>query len=495
MGRTIVGDESLMGDLRLIGVLLAAVAALLGGCAGSAPALPVVNVPPNWQTRPGAAAASAWPDREWWKGFGSAELDALIAEAQANNHDLKAAGARVDQARAEARVVGAALFPSLFFDVQASREKKKPDGKVANLFALGPSAAYEVDLWGRNRSARDAAAAGVQASRYAEEDVRLALTAGVAGTYLQILSLNDRLRTAEAGLANAQRLLAIVESQHTAGRVSALEEESQQAQVAIQQAIIPPLQQQLQVARGALAVLLGRTQGRFEVASKSLRPVRPPEVPLGLPAVLLRRRPDIREAEAALAAADANVAAARAALFPQLDLTASGGSAAQRASQLFKAGSGFFAIGADLLATIFDGGRRSGVVELTQAQRRELVEAYLRSIDSALRDVEDALASVEQFGLQEQVQQQAVLHAHEAYRLAEIRYKAGSADYLTVLDAQRTMINAELAEDGARFAHFAAIVDLYRALGGGWSEASAPRGSSNLPQNLTLRADASQGRR
>lgn len=457
----------------------ALLAATLAGCAaiGEKYARPEVPVPPNWLGRPVAAATAAWPDPHWWQAFQSEELERLMAEAQANNYDLKAAIARVAQARANLQIAGAALYPVV--TVQGSAARDKPSrGKAANSFSVGPALAYEIDIWGRNRYGREAADAALASSRYAQEVVRLALTADVATTYFQILSLNDRIRVAQDSLANAQRLLALIEAQKGAGRVSAFELEGQRTQVANAQAAIPPLLQSRQVARDALAVLLGRNPEETAISDASLRPLPAPAVPLGLPSALLERRPDIRQAEADLISANADIGAARAALFPQLDLSARGGVAAAALSRLFDSGSGFYSIGLDLLATIFDGGKLSGQVDLALGVKQELVENYRGFVVSAFRDVEDALAGIDQFALQEQAQQEAVVHAREAYRLAEIRYKAGSADYLTVLDAQRTLINAEAAVDPVRLARFTSVVGLYRALGGGWNEAATAAASA-----------------
>jgi NodT family efflux transporter outer membrane factor (OMF) lipoprotein len=259
-----------------------------------------------------------------------------------------------------------------------------------------------------------------------------------------------------------------VEAQRRAGKVSGLEVERQRSQVATTEAAIPPLLQQLQMTRDALSVLLGKNPGEVEIVQESLRPLSLPAVTPGLPSELLERRPDIRRAEADLISANADIGAARAALFPSVSLSAEGGYARANLSTLFKRGSGFYSFGLDLLATIFDWGRLSGQVDVTKGRKEELVAAYYQSIVSAFRDVEDALAGIEQFSEQEKVQQEAALHAREAYRIAEIRYRLGAADFTTVLDAERTLLNAEAAVDPARLARFTSFVGLFRALGGGW---------------------------
>lgn len=444
---------------------LLALAATLAGCAAEPYQRPEVSVPADWIGR--AADAAQWPQAEWWKALGSEELDRLIAQALAGNHDLRAAAARVVQARAAAQVAGAARFPTVTLDASAVRDNPA-GGKAANVVTVSPAAAYEIDVWGRNRQAYEAADSALLATDYARATIRLSLTAEVANAYLAILSLNDRLRVAQENLDNAERLMALIDAQLRAGKVSALEVERQRTQVAAAQAAIPVLLQQRRVTQDALAVLLGRNPGEIVGGATSLRPLAVPAVPLGLPAALLERRPDVRQAEAALMAAHADMAAARAALFPQLFLSASGGYTASAVSRLGDAGTGFSLVGASLLATIFDGGRRSGLADIAQARKEELLENYRRSLVSALREVEDALAGIDEFARQEAAQAQAAAHAREAYRLAHLRYREGGTDYGTVLDAQRTQIAAEAALDPVRFARFASAVGLYRALGGGW---------------------------
>lgn len=454
----------------LAGAVLAAV--LAAGCAdGGAPYVrPALEVPQAWSGQ--GTAAADWPDGNWWQGFGSEELDALVAAAQAHNHDLKAAAARVEQARAIARMAGAALYPSVTAGAALTRSRFSGSA-AANSVSLGLGAAWDVDLWGANSYARTAAAAALGASRHGRDALHLTLTADVASAYLQVLALNDGLKAAHDNLANVRRLLAAVELQRQAGRISALELEQQRSAAASVAATIPALLQQRRATLDALALLTGRLPEAIAVSDRPLSSLTAPKPPLLLPAQLLERRPDIRQVEAILTAAHADVGAARAALLPRVQLSARGGAAAAAVGQLFDPGTGFVALGIDALATIFDAGRLSGQVDLSEARQRELVENYRQVVLSAFRDVEDALAGIEHFAAQEAAQAQALQHAREALRLAEIRYREGSVDFLAVLDAQRVQINADAALSGTRFQRFAALVALYRALGGGWQESAA----------------------
>jgi len=428
---------------------------------------PEITAPAAWLGKAPGAEPAGWPDREWWKRFQSAELDRLIALAQENNYDLKAAVARVAQARASLRIAGAGLYPALTFSAGSQRSKVGDSGPN-NAFSIGPLASYEIDIWGRNRFTRDAAEAALLSSTYAQEVVRLTLTADVANTYFQAISLSDRIRVTRDNLANARKLLDLVEAQRRAGKVSGLEVERQRSQVATTEAAIPSLLQQLQQTRDALAVLLGKNPGEVGITQESLRPLSLPSFTPGLPSELLERRPDIRRAETDLISANANISAARAALFPSISLNGQRGYSSADLSKLFGPSGIMYSFGVDLLAKIFEGGRLSGQVDFAKGRKEELVAAYYQAIVSAFRDVEDALAGIEQFSEQEKAQQEAALHAREAYRIAEIRYRLGADDFTTVLDAERTRLSAEAAVDPARLARFASFIGLFRALGGGW---------------------------
>jgi len=438
----------------------------LAGCATQADRYqrPGVDAPARWSSQ---SNGESWPDRNWWALFGSSELDTLMADGQSANHDIRAAAARVEQARANAVLAAAGLYPTL--TVAADAQRTKFGGKSSSTsYAFGPQASYEIDLWGGRRDAANAGEAALMASEFAREAVRLGLTADIANAYFLVLSLNDRLRVAEENLAVARRLLDLLAVQQQAGRTSPLELERQRSQVASTEAAIPPLRQQRLAARTALAVLLGRPLDKTPDPQGSLRTLRLPSAGGGVPARLVERRPDVRSAEAGLMAANANVGAARAAVLPNLSLTALGGTQAATTGALFGAGTGFYALSAALVGSIFDGGTRRAQVALAQAQQRELVEFYLQAVSNSFREVEDALAGIEQFAVQEELLVAAAKSAREAFRMVDVRYRAGADNYLTLLDAQRSLLAAESAVDQARLTRFTSLTGLYRALGGGW---------------------------
>ncbi len=447
------------------------IALLHGGCAvtGSPPA-PAPAMPPAF-AEPAVAEAAA-PGPEWWGAFGSPELTALIAAAQAANPDMAIAAERVRQAEAQVRIADASLFPALNLGVGSSRRETHVHGgdwKAADASNATLTASYEVDLWGKNASGLRSAEAALRASRFDGEAVRLTLVAGVGTGYFQLLSLRGRLAIARQNLAIAERVFKVVDSRVRNGAASALDLARQQAAVLTLRAAIPPLELQGRQLLFALAILLGRAPEGFDVAASALDSLAVPRVAPGLPAQLLLRRPDLASAEAQLAAANANVAAARAALLPGISLTGSAGLASDVLLNFLSAPTAVVALGASLLQPIFDGGRLRAQVDVAASRERELVETYRKAVLAALADVESALAAGGRTAMQERLQEQVVEQARVALRLAEIRYREGADDLLTVLDAQRTLFQAEDQLAQIRLSRLQASVGLFKALGGAWN--------------------------
>jgi multidrug efflux system outer membrane protein len=454
--------------LEQLMVLSAALA--LGACAitGSPPA-PAPGVPPGW-TEPAPSGANA-PAADWWRSFGSEELSALVAAAMASNPDIAIAAERVRQAEAQTRIAGAPLFPQLDFGAATSRRETRPDGgdwirNDGSSAAL--SASYEIDLWGRNAAGLRSAEFSLGASRFDFETVRLTLLAGVADGYFQVLSLRGRLAIARENLLIAERVLKVVESRVRNGAASALDLSRQQAGVFALRAAMLPLELQERQTLYALATLVGRPPEGFDAAGVSVSPLEVPRVSPGIPAELLVRRPDLKSAEAQLAAANANVTVARAALLPSISLTGSAGVASSVLVNFLNAPTAAWMLGASLLQPIFDGGRLAGQLDAAASRERELVENYRRSILAALADVESALASGSRSADQEALQAQVVEQGRISLRLAEVRYREGVDDLLTLLDAQRTLFQAEDQLAQIRLSRLQASIGLYKALGGGW---------------------------
>ncbi|HEX3672963.1 MAG TPA: efflux transporter outer membrane subunit [Rhizomicrobium sp.] len=466
----------------------ASVAVLVLMAAGCSTQVPQVvqtqNLPSNF-TGPVAQGADVWPNAGWWKGFNSDELNTLVAQAQTDNFDLAAATARVLQARASAHIAGSALFPTLSADASATRSRSG-EGTVTinpltggapttspstgNQFGVGLQASYELDIWGRAQDDLRAADETLKSSKYARQTVALTTVASVATTYLDVLALRERVSIAQQNIDAAKRILTITQAKVDNGVSSRLDLAQQQALVAGQEAQIPAIQEQEKEALFALAVLLGRMPEGFDVTAQNLDAIKAPLVAPGMPSQLLSRRPDVAEAEAALASGHANVDAARAAFFPQIGLTGSGGYASNMIKGLINPGDLAWSVGASLLQTIFDGGALWGAYDLTKGQQLELIADYRKAVVSAFSDVETSLNQVAHLAQQEDYLTQEVNAASEAFRISEIQYREGVADLLTVLQSQQTLFTAQDTLIQIKLARVQADVGLFKALGGGWSE-------------------------
>lgn len=460
--------------MRNLAFLLTAI--LLNACAVTGnPATPAPSVPLAFSEL--AAPDAAVPAKDWWGAFGSQELSILVVAAFEANPDLAGAAERVRQAEAQVRIAGVTLFPTLNFGADSSRRELHVDGgnwKGVEASSATISASYEVDLWGKNASTLRSAEAALRASRFDSETVRLTLVSGVANAYFQVLSLRGRLAIARENLGIAERVFAVVRSRVRNGAASELDLARQQAAVLVQKAAIPPLELQERQTLFALAILLGRVPEGFDVATSTLMDLAVPRVTPGLPAQLLVRRPDLASAEAQLAVANANVAVARAVMLPGIGLTSSAGLTSDALFNFLRAPTAVFTIGASLLQPIFDSGRLRAQSDVAASRERELVENYRKAVLVALAEVETALAAGGRTAEQELLQEKVVEQARLALRIAEIRYRAGADDLLTVLDAQRTLFQAEDQLALVRLSRLQASVSLFKALGGTW----------NLPEPL-----------
>lgn len=426
---------------------------------------PEIQTPESWSA-PRAEASAAWPDAEWWKQFNATQLTALIEEAQRSNHDLAAAVARVRQADAEARIAGAALLPSVGATGGAARNRQNRSS--ANTYNVRLNASYEIDFWGKNSAASDAAKAIAEASRFDQETVRLTILSAVANTYVDILATRERLAIAKQGVANAERLLESIQKRFKQGIVSGLEVAQQETVTANQRAAIPNLELRLKQSENALALLLGRLPTASQAPDGKLSEIAIPVIAPGLPSELLLRRPDVQLAEAQLRAANANITVARAAFFPNIALTAAGGYQSAALSSLFNPSSALFTLVASVAQSIFEGGRLTGELERSKARYDELLHNYQQSALAAFADVEDALAAAQQSAVAEDARRKAAESARKAFELAERRLEGGIVDITSVLDTQRSLFSAEDAFAEAKLAHVQALIGLYKALGGGW---------------------------
>jgi multidrug efflux system outer membrane protein len=435
--------------------------------------------PPDAWRDPHQATSAQWPSSDWWTSFNSPALNELMKQAQTANDDIAAAIARIQQADAQARIAGAPLLPSLGLDASGTRERAAqptltPTGTVTavpktfNTFAAGLTASYELDFWGKNRALRNAARAAAVASRYDRATVELTVMQGVASTYFQALELRDRLKVAHDDLVSARDTLKGLQLEAQVGTVTALDVAQQQTTVATLEAAIPPLNQQFGQTLNALAILVGQEPEAVDVTSGTLADLAEPQVQPGMPSELLARRPDVAQAEAQLVAANANIAAARAAFFPTISLTADGGFASASLSKLFNPVSRVWSATAGVTQPIFQGGALVGEYQLNKGRYAELLADYHKAVISAFGNVEDALVSVQQTADQLQRQQEAVATARHAYELTQAQFHAGVINILVVLSTETALFTAEDTLVQVKYSHLNSLIALFSALGGGW---------------------------
>ncbi len=451
----------------------------LGGCLLSTDKPdPGLDIPQAYDRGPKnpVLAEAALPPLDWWRGFRSKELTEVIEEARAANLDVAAAVARIVQADAQSRIAGAPLLPNVALNGSASHSRSSQSlaggsgggSSEHDLLSASLTASYEIDFWGKNRSALRAAEETVVASRYDREVVGLTTVVATANAYFQVLAAQDRLRVARENLASASRVLNLIQQRLTAGTASALDTAQQESLVNTQRAAIPPLEQTLTQNRNALAVLIARSPERVRIRGGSLRSIATPRITPGLPSELLAQRPDIREAEANLAAANANVANARAQMLPSITLTGEGGYQSAVLRTLLRPESAFYTVAAGLTQPIFDGAKLQGNLDLQKGKQDELLQNYRKAVISAFSDVENALDGIRQTTLRERLQRDVVTSSRRAFDISEQRMRQGTIDLVTVLQTQQTLYQAEDALAQARLAHVQAVVSLYQALGGGW---------------------------
>jgi len=456
--------------------------AAIGLAAGSAGCLltqdipdPALEIPPRYKAVAGADTGAP-PSLDWWRGFGSRELTQLMEEAQSVNLDIAAAVARFRQADALARQAGAALLPSLSATGQetysrtsgASSSGLTNGGREVVNYQASLAASYQLDFFGQNRDALQAAEETAVANRFDRDVTQLTTLATVANAYFQVLAAQDRLRTAERNIASATRVLDAIRERQKAGTGTDLDVAQQESVLANQKAAVPPLRQTLDQNRNALAVLVSRPPENIRVAGGSLDQIRTPRVTPGLPSELLTQRPDIRRQEAQLASATANVGSARAQFFPSIQLTGNGGYQSAALVSLFQPHAAFFSLAGSLTQPIFDGGRILGNFENAKARQDESLQTYRKTVIQAFTDVDNALFSIKQTTIRLQLQREVVAASRRAFQLSEQQLRAGTADIVTVLNTQLTLFQAEDALWQAQLARLQAIVSLYQALGGGW---------------------------
>lgn len=465
-----------MKSARYLSVLAAAL--LLNACMLLGPDYqrPASTLPAAF---PDAANAAARPDTlaaDWWTLFRDPTLNDLVQSALANNTDVRRAIARIEETDANLRAAGAAFLPEV--DVSSSATRSAVSTRTAvpipgtvptvrNDLRLGLSSSFELDFWGRLRRGVEAARAQALSSRYAKDVVMLSLASLTTQAYFVLRSLDAQIATTRATLASREESLSLVRRRADAGLASDLELSQATGARADAATQLSELTRQRALAAHQLATLTGKLD--LELAAGDLRALPQPALPpAGLPSALIERRPDIRQAEQDLIAANAKIGVARAAMLPTISLTGSFGAQSAALGSLFEGPARIWSIGPTLTAPLFDAGKYAALARAEQARATQTVENYRKSIETAFREVADALTNVRQLAASETDMQTSITAARESLRLANLRYDAGYAGYLEVLDAQRTLNLTELALVRNRQALLSADVDLMRALGGGW---------------------------
>jgi multidrug efflux system outer membrane protein len=454
-----------MKTLARIGLLASAA---LAGCSSMAPPYvrpdaPVAAAFPDAPTTAGTAAS----DLPWQQFFSDARLHRLIELALAQNRDLRVAVLNIEQARAQVDVRRADEWPTVSAGLSSSRAPTAT-GSVNTLVSAGVQVtAYELDLFGRVRSGSDAALAQYLATDEARKAVQISLVATLASTYLSLQADDELLRVTRQTLATRDDSVRLTQLRFDNGASSQLDVRQAESLRAQAQAALAQTLRQRALDLNALTLLVGQSLPDDLPAAAPITAL--PEVPAGVPSDLLARRPDIRQAEQLLMAANANIGAARAAFFPRITLTGSAGTASGQLSGLFKAGSFGWSFAPQLLQPLFDAGRNQGNLKLAQVGRDIAVAQYEKSIQTAFREVSDALAGRATLGEQLRAQQAQVTAEQDRVRLSDLRYRNGAASYLDLLDAQRSLFAAQQALVQLQALGLQNSVALYRVLGGGWS--------------------------
>jgi multidrug efflux system outer membrane protein len=411
---------------------------------------------------------------EWWKLYRDPALDELATRALAANQDLRAAAARVEQARAAAGAARGAFWPQVSFNASAVRERTSRTtdnvfpAPLTTTYRAPLGASWEIDLFGRVRRSSENAAAEADASAATFEAVRLALTAEVAANYFGLCALDRELALLRDTVALRRRASDLIGARYRSGAAAEIDTVRAETELATAEAETAAVAQRRATVQNALAVLVGAAAPDFTFAAAT-EPLRePPVVPPGLPAELLERRPDVAAAERSLAAANARIGLARAAFFPAISLTGGAGFASGDIDLLANADSRIWSLGPSIYLPIFQGGRNRANLARSRAAYDEAVAAFRQRVLVAFREVQDALTATALLATQSSAQDRALAAARRATELAQIRYDAGFVSYLDVIDAQRTALAMERASVQLTAERFVTSVSLIRALGGGW---------------------------
>jgi multidrug efflux system outer membrane protein len=443
---------------------------------------PDVPLPEGWR-EVGTAEQESLANTPWWELFQDPELVRLIGIALEENQDLKIAVERIEEARAFYGFQRADLFPKADLAASASHVRASELGVPAlpsgvdnedSLYSVAGTVFWELDFFGRVRRATEAELALVYASEQARRAVVLTLVADVARAYVELRELDQSLEISRRTLESRVQYVTLANDRFTGGLTSELDLRQAEAEEKRTETLVHDFERQVTQKENELSALLGRNPGAIPRGRVLGELPVPSAVPAGLPSELLERRPDVRTAEEQLASSTARIGEAKALLYPSIALTGAFGWESSELDDLLDSPAQSWSIGANLLQPIFNSGQNRRRVEVAESQQRQALYSYERSVLLAFREVEDALTALRQFGLQRTSEGARVAAERKVLDLAELRYRGGVAAYLEVLDAQRSLFDAELSETGVQRDELVALIQLYKALGGGWSEAPAP---------------------
>lgn len=458
--------------IRRLPLAAAVSLSLLTGCAvGPDYRRPEVDLPGQYRNTPKQAAAQpSHATLPWRAVFTDPALRKLIDEALAAGPDALLAAARIREAEAQAGVARAPLFPQLSLSLNTSPIARNPGERFSSSYLGGANVSWEIDLWGRYLRANEAARAQLLASEDARHGLQISLIGSVAGYYYQLASLREIQAITTHSLNNQREVLRMVKRLSAAGLASAAEERQQESAIASTEAQLPNLRRQIAETENALSLLLGRHPGAMQFDTPASL-VLPDFIPPGLPSVLLERRPDIRQAEATLVAANARVGEAKALFFPRLSLTAFFGGVSTRLDSVIKGQAlDVASLGPGLLQPLFSGGQIYFNRKAAQARLEQSLIAYRKTILAALGEVANSLVAYETSAELIDIQARRVAASREAMRLAELRFRSGTTSFLEVLDAQRQLLAAETEQENSLLQRRSALIRVYLALGGGWEE-------------------------
>jgi multidrug efflux system outer membrane protein len=456
--------------MRKLAVLIIALTTVTGCTVGPDYVRPEVDTPDEW--RFSIADASGTVNSRWWEQFNDPVLDALINEALVNNKDVRIAAARVEEFAARVDITRAGFYPQIGYDGAAGRNKTSLAGaspRINDSYLAALNVGWELDVWGRIRRATEAARAQLLAEEEVRRTVILTLVSAVASSYTNLLSLDRQLEIAIRTLKTRGDSVDLFQTKYEGGVVSALEVaqiRSEYEQAAVR---IPSLERQIALQENALSVLLGRNPGDIP-RGKAIDELVLPQVPAGMPSELLARRPDIQRAEQDLIAANAQIGVARSQYFPTISLSGLFGYASTELSDLLQASSEIWGIGADALGPIFTGGRISSQVRASEAVQRQLLVGYTQTVQTAFREVDDALISNTKRREELEAQGRRVSALQDYAHYAQIRYDEGQVSFIEVLDSERRLFDAELLQAQSKNDVYASLIGLYKAMGGGWIE-------------------------